>query len=59
VCTIDFKKRGWNGKNAFELEGFAFSASSPKEKQGRIWGKWIESLSIQVKNSNGTWAPEE
>jgi hypothetical protein len=25
TCEIEFKKRGWSGKNAFEFEGFCFN----------------------------------
>jgi len=32
-------------KNAFEVEGFCFN--SLKEKKFRIYGKWIDSLTIQ------------
>lgn len=60
VCQVDFKKRGWSGKNAFEVEGSAYNESSPKEKRGKIWGKWTESLSISVLNGNGTsWSNDK
>ena len=39
-AIVEFKKRGWGNKGAFEIEGFVFNAS--KEKKYRIWGKWIE-----------------
>ena len=47
LCEVDFKKRGWSGKNAFEVEGFAFPKNQPKDKKYRMWGKWIESLDIK------------
>lgn len=37
---VDFKKRGWGGKGAYEVEGFAFNTQ--KEKKWTISGKWIE-----------------
>ena len=43
-CEIEFKKRGWSGKNAFEVEGFCYSSLS--QKKYKIIGKWIESISI-------------
>jgi hypothetical protein len=44
-AEIDFKKRGWGGKGAFEFEGHAFSAKG--EKKYKIWGKWIESMRVK------------
>lgn len=44
VCQVEFKKRGWSGKGAYEVEGFAFSSSQPKDKKARIWGRWIDTL---------------
>jgi hypothetical protein len=42
---VEFKKRGWGNKGAFEFEGSAFNVN--KEKKYRLWGKWIESLSVK------------
>jgi len=39
---IDFKKRGWGGKNAYEIEGHAFSSN--KEKKWKISGRWIDTI---------------
>ena len=39
-CEIEFKKRGWGGKGAYEVEGFAYSKN--KEKKWRVFGKWID-----------------
>ena len=44
-CEVDFKKRGWSNKNAFEVEGYAYN--SMKERIFKIWGKWIENLYIK------------
>lgn len=44
VCEIDFKKRGWTGKNANEVEGYGLLKG--KEKKYKIWGKWTDSLMI-------------
>jgi hypothetical protein len=30
VCQVEFKKRGWSGKGAFEVEGHAFHSSTPQ-----------------------------
>ena len=38
-AIVEFKKRGWGNKGAFEIEGFVFNAN--KEKKYRLWGKWI------------------
>jgi hypothetical protein len=43
-CEIDFKKRGWGGKHAFEFEGFCFNKS--KEKKFKIEGKWNSHMNI-------------
>lgn len=51
TCQIEFKKRGWNGKGACEVDGQAFSDTNPKEKKGRIFGKWVDSLFIQMPGS--------
>jgi hypothetical protein len=45
VCLVDFRKRGWTGKGAFEVEGYAFESINSKDKKAKIHGKWIESLS--------------
>ena len=47
-CQIEFKKRGWSGKGAFEVDGNCFSENNPKEKKGHIFGKWIDALYIQM-----------
>jgi oxysterol-binding protein-related protein 3/6/7 len=44
-CEVEFKKRGWSGKNAFEVDGWCYSRF--KEKKYRIFGKWTESISIK------------
>lgn len=43
-CEIEFKKRGWSGKGAQEVEGYAYNAM--KEKKYKIKGKWTESVSV-------------
>jgi hypothetical protein len=48
TCLVEFKKRGWSGKGACEVDGYVIADSNPKEKRGRIFGKWTESLSIQM-----------
>ena len=45
VCFVEFKKRGWTGKGAFEVEGYAYESINSKDKKAKIHGKWIESLS--------------
>ena len=50
VCLVEFKKRGWSGKGAYEVEGYAFNQAFPKDKKARIWGKWIENLTVKVGN---------
>lgn len=45
TCEVEFKKRGWNGKGAYEVEGTALQAG--KTKRYTIFGKWHESLSIK------------
>lgn len=40
ICEVEFKKRGWGGKNINEVEGYAIN--SKKEKKWRISGKWTE-----------------
>jgi hypothetical protein len=42
---VEFKKRGWGNKGAYEFEGFAFNAN--KEKKYKIWGKWIDSMFVK------------
>ena len=44
-CEVEFKRRGWGGRGAFEVDGFTYNAK--KEKKYRIWGKWVESLDIK------------
>ncbi len=44
-CEVEFKKRGWGGKGAYEVEGFAYNKN--KEKKWRIFGKWIDSISVK------------
>ena len=39
-CEIEFQKRGWSGKNAFVIDGYAYNKS--KEKKFKMWGKWTE-----------------
>jgi hypothetical protein len=46
VALIEFKKRGWTGKGANEVEGYAYDSSSSKDKRAKIFGKWNETLSI-------------
>jgi hypothetical protein len=48
VCLAEFKKRGWTGKGAFEVEGYVYDSLNSKEKKAKIYGKWIDSLSIQL-----------
>lgn len=45
TCTVEFKKKGWSGKSAFEVEGWVMSKQ--KDKKYRIFGKWTESITIQ------------
>lgn len=44
VCITEFKKRGWGGKGAYEVEGYAML--NGVEKKYKIFGKWIQSLTI-------------
>ena len=44
ICEIDFKKRGWGGKNAHCVEGIAYSPT--KEKQYSLKGTWIDHLDL-------------
>jgi hypothetical protein len=41
-CQVEFKKRGWSGKGACEIDGQCFSDDNPKDKKGRIFGKWTD-----------------
>ncbi len=50
VCMVDFKKRGWTGKGAYEVEGFAYDSINNSNKKARLYGKWIESLSINYQD---------
>ena len=43
--VIEFKKKGWNGKHAYEVEGFLYN--SKKEKVYTIFGHWNKSLYIR------------
>ena len=49
VCDVEYKRRGWGGKNAGRLEG------DIKDKNGQVvgtvYGTWSEK--IQFKDSNG------
>jgi hypothetical protein len=45
VCLVEFRKRGWTGKGAFEVEGYAYETNNSKDKKAKIYGKWIETLS--------------
>jgi hypothetical protein len=47
---IEFKKKGWGGKGANEVEGYSMTWS--KEKKWRISGKWIESLFVKNLTTN-------
>lgn len=47
---IEFKKRGWGAKNAYEIEGYAFNAK--KEKKWRISGKWIDQINVKSLSNN-------
>lgn len=59
TCHVEFKKRGWSGKGAFEVDGYAFSNTNSKDKKGHLWGKWIESLTYQQLNNGIPSGPEE
>ena len=43
-CEIEFKKRGWGGKNAFEFEGYCIIKF--KEKKYKVEGKWNSHFTI-------------
>ena len=43
-CEIQFKTRGWSGKNAYEFEGFCYN--SMKQKKYSIFGKYIDSFTV-------------
>lgn len=43
-CEIDFKKRGWSGKGAFEFSGFCYNKY--KDKKYKINGKWNQFFDI-------------
>lgn len=45
VCEVEFKKRGWSGKDAFKIEGHAIDSNN--EKRYKIWGTWIDNIKIQ------------
>lgn len=45
TCEVEFKKRGWGGKGAYEVEGVAMQYGV--DKTYKIFGKWNESLSIK------------
>jgi hypothetical protein len=38
TCIVEFKKKGWSGKGAYEVEGYAFLRGN--EKKYKIYGKW-------------------
>jgi hypothetical protein len=42
VCMVEFKKRGWSGKGAHEVEGYAISMNNPKDKRATIRGRWTD-----------------
>ena len=44
-AEIELLKKGWSGKNAFVLEGYAYSPN--KEKKFKMWGKWTEAMYIK------------
>jgi hypothetical protein len=50
VCLVEFKKRGWTGKGAFEIEGYAYESMNSKDKKAKLYGKWIESMSINYQD---------
>jgi Oxysterol-binding protein len=50
VCLVEFKKRGWTGKGAYEIEGHAYESGNTKDKKARLFGKWIESMSINYQD---------
>ena len=50
TCRVDFKRRGWTGKGAYEVEGLAFL--NGKDKKARIFGKWNSNLSIEILSTN-------
>lgn len=43
-CEVEFKKRGWSGKNANEVEGWCCLPSG--EKRFKIFGNWTEQLTV-------------
>jgi hypothetical protein len=42
TCTVEFKKRGWSGKGANEVDGYALLDGVSKKY--KIFGKWNEKL---------------
>ena len=42
VCEVEFKKKGWGGRGAQEIEGYAVDAS--QQKKYKIYGKWTEQI---------------
>jgi hypothetical protein len=44
ICMIEFKKRGWTGKGANELEGYVFNSNYPNNKRATIRGRWTDEL---------------
>lgn len=40
TSKVDFKKRGWSGKDAYAVDGYALKNGI--QKKFRIFGKWID-----------------
>ena len=52
ICLVEFKKKGWSGKNFQEVEGYVYANERSKEKLAKIWGKWTERLWVKIFSTN-------
>ena len=43
-CEVEFKKRGWHMKNAYEFEGYC--CNKFKERKFKVEGKWNSHFTI-------------
>lgn len=51
ISKVEFKKRGWGGKNAYQIDGFSMS-STDKKKKFLIYGKWNDQMKIKNLETN-------
>ncbi len=49
-CTIEFKKRGWGGKNSHAFEGFVKNGKGLKKL--KCTGRWIDEFRINNLETN-------